>query len=285
MISGGQILKICPPGILLMKKITQILIILGVYFFPSLCSAQVMIEQGKVELTAVPGQTLTGSIDVHNNGDKPLKIRAYLGDFVYVEPFNGKKEFRPAGVTDYSMADWFSFLPRELTLQPYEKRKINYSIKVPADADGGYYNVLFVERNAGRVGAGAMAGVQIISRVGALFFVETSNARPRGKIDDIKADGGNLRVHLTNTGKMIIIPQSTYFIIDQGDRAVKRGEAGLLYLPPGKTAQFSLPAAEGLDDGNYTLVLTIDLGKGEALVREVDFRKTKSAVEILKIRE
>lgn len=271
---------------LFMSNLIRIFLFLSVCFFPSICSAQVLIEEGKVELTAVPGQTLTGSINVHNTSDRPVSVRIYLADFVYVEPYNGKKDFLPVGATDYSMADWFSFLPRQLTLQPYEKQKINYSLRVPASADGGYYNVLFVERDAGRIGEGAMAGVQIISRVGSLFFVETVNTQPRGKIEGITAAGGELKVRLTNTGKAIIIPESTYFVIDREGRAVKRGEADLLYLPPQKTADFSFQPAEGLGGGKYTLVLTTDLGGGQALIREIDFKKGEDAdVEILEIRE
>lgn len=269
-----------------MKKVIQVFLFFWVCVFPLPASAQVLIEQGKVELTAVPGQTLTGAINVHNTTDQPVSVRVYLADFLYLEPFNGKKDFLAAGSTEYSMAGWFSFLPRELTLQPFQKQEINYSIQVPADARGGYYNVLFVERDAGVVGEGAMAGVQIISRVGSLFFVETADSQPQGKVENIQFADGAFQLQLTNTGETIIIPESTYFIMDQEGRAIKRGEADLLYLPPGKTAQSLIPLDEGLNAGAFTLVLTIDLGEGQAVVREIEFQKLQSNdVEILEIRE
>jgi len=268
-----------------MKKFIQIFVFANALFFAPVVSAQVLIEQGKVELTAVPGQTLTGSVSVHNTTESPVSVRAYLADFIYVDPFNGKKDFLPPGSTEYSMADWFSFLPRNLTLQPFEKKEIKYSIQVPTNADGGYYNVLFVERDAGRVAGGAMAGVQIISRVGSLFFVETVNTRPRGKIEGLQTSEEGLTFRLTNTGKVIVIPESTYFIMNQDGRAVERGDAKAVYLPPQKTANLSVPFGKELEDGAYTLVLTVDLGEGEALIREVDFRKQGNNVEIRKIRE
>ena len=75
---------------------------------PHLASAQLIIEQGKVREVVKPGQTLTGSINVHNRSKNPMTVVTYWEDFDYVAPYNGNKKFLPAGSSKNSCSSWVS---------------------------------------------------------------------------------------------------------------------------------------------------------------------------------
>src|SRR3989338_6988429 len=75
--------------------------------------AQILVEQGKISETVAPGGTHAGVIAVHNTTDQPIRVKAYLEDFQYQPPFDGKKLFSPVGAAPRSIAKWFRFLPAE----------------------------------------------------------------------------------------------------------------------------------------------------------------------------
>ena len=64
--------------------------------------------------------------------------------------------------------------------------------------------------------------------------------------------------------------------MDKEGLVVAREEVKKIYLPPANEATFSIDLPESLKAGDYTLVLTFDLGEGDSLVKEVDFNKSST---------
>lgn len=255
--------------------------ILWVTGFPAL--AQVMLEQGRISVQVKPGEKLVNSITAINRGQVPVNLRVYLEDFVYTSPYQGGKEFMPTGSNKRSCASWISFSPPLLKLDSKDKATINYTINVPEEARGGYNAVLFVENASSPTDA--RIGVKIVTRVGSLFFLETSDSVRKAKIDKITLDKNKLTGQITNQGDVILVIRGTYYILDRKGMAAERGDVEALYLPPQKTANFSLAMPGKLAVGTYTLVLTFDLGEGVSAVVEVDVTKAKDgSFRILTIR-
>ena len=152
----------------------------GMVAFPHLASAQLVIEQGKVREVVKSGQTLTGSITVHNRSKTPMNVVTYWEDFIYIPPFAGNKKFLPAGASDNSCSGWVNFSPRQFSLAPFAKQKVNYTINVPAKASGGYYGVLLFELRDNLDPLNGI-GMKIVSRVGTLFFIETVDRKKRDR--------------------------------------------------------------------------------------------------------
>ena len=247
--------------------------------------AQLVVEEGKITLSVKPGETVVNSLTIYNTSDKTVPVKVYLTDFDYIPPYDGKKNFLPAGASSHSLKDWISFSPDEFHLFPNSKRKVNYSIKVPQDIEGGYYGVLFFEKGTPENIEGA--GVKIVSRVGCLFFVEAKNKMKKGKIGDLKiAQNNQITGNFSNAGDVILISGGVYYFMSKEDTIIDRGEINKLYLPPQKQGSFSVNFPKKLDPGAYTLVITFDLQDGDSVVKEVDFAKETSAqIKILEERD
>ncbi len=251
---------------------TKILLLLVSFLLSPSVHAQVFIEQGKVNHLVAPGDRVSDSVTVHNTTEKSVRARIYWEDFAYQPPYDGAKKFAPAATLKSSLASWVQFSPRYIDLGPFAKAQIKYVIEVPANAKGGYYGVLFVEPHNKGI-SDTDKGVRIITRVGSLFFVETGDRNKKASLSEASINTGIFKARLTNEGDVILLPQSSYYIMDREGLLADRGELTKYYLPPEKSVDIQLPLAKSLAPGDYTLVLTFDLQDGDVLVKEIDLTK------------
>ncbi|MCB9771729.1 MAG: hypothetical protein H6754_04205 [Candidatus Omnitrophica bacterium] len=255
------------------KNILILAIILSLGGFSSVAYAQIMLEEGKIIIRANPGETIVNVLPVHNmSTTNTVNLRAYWEDFNYVEPFDGTKDFTPSGTSERSASRWVNFSPQQFSLEAKGSKKISYSIQVPTDAKGGYYGVLFFEEGTGQ--AEGQVGVSIVTRVGALFFIETTTSSRKGKVENLKFEENHFSGDFVNLGDVILIPDSTYYLMNDEGIVAYRGEIKKFYLAAGKAANFQVPVSKELASGKYTAVLTFDFGNGENETQEFDFRKT-----------
>lgn len=248
--------------------------ILGLFFGLATVQAhaQVMIEQGKVIIKASPGEVVVDSLTIHNTSDTNLTLRTYWEDFVYKPPFEGDKIFMAAGTDERSMSKWINFSPQQFSIEAHATRKISYSIQVPANARGGYCGVLFVENQGDKPNQNI--GVTIVTRMGSLFFVDLTNSAYTGKISNKKYSDNNIEADFTNTGDVTLIPDTTFYILDENGLIKQRGAIKKFYLPSGKTSLFKVPLEPKLEAGKYTCVLTFDFGSGNNMTDEFEFIKS-----------
>jgi len=246
--------------------------------------AQLLLEEGKKVHSVKPGETIVDSLNAHNTAGEEISIKAYWEDFVYIPPFDGQKKFFPYGTTEVSAGKWLSFSPQEFTIPPFSKRKISYTIKIPMDAKGGYYGVLFFEKND--PGQLDRTGVQVVTRVGCLFFIETQDKEKKARVEDITISDNNIQGNFLNAGNVIAIPEGIHYTLDAEGIVVSRGKLEKMYIPPGQRASFSIPVESDLSPAQYTTILTFDLGEGDSIVKEVDFLKESSvAIKLLELRD
>jgi len=267
------------------SKTLGILLILlgGVLSGPAV--AEIMIEQGKVEIRANPGETIVDTITVHNTSKSdPMRLRATWEDFTYIEPYDGKKEFMAQGTGPLSASGWVTYSPQEFTLEALATKKITYSFQIPTDARGGYYGVLLLQEG-GDTNPGQI-GVSIVTRVGALFFIETTNSSKAAKVDNIAIADKIFTGDFHNQGNVIMIPNATYYVLDGEGLVADRGEIKKFYLPPGAKTNFEVTFSEKLAAGTYTIILTFDLGDGNSAVKEIEFTKSDSGeLSIVKVQD
>lgn len=236
----------------------------------NLAQAQILMEKSKVNLTVAPGETVVDHINLHNTGEITKSIKIYWEDFEYIHPFNGKKTFLPPGTSQYSMSDWITYAPIEVTIPPKSKKKIDFTINVPIDAVGGHYGVLFFE-DIPTGGTGSNVGVSIITRLGSLFYIDSTNKDKSATIEDIKVYDDEFVGKFLNQGNIFMIPKGVYYVMDKDGLVVTRGEVGKIYLPPSAKTSFSVSLADVKRPGEYMLVLTFDLDEGDSVVSEIDF--------------
>ncbi|MFA6378989.1 MAG: hypothetical protein WCX16_04310 [Candidatus Omnitrophota bacterium] len=253
-------------------------------FCSSTTFAQLLLEEGKVSRSLKSGETVMGKVKINNTSDREIAVKAYWQDFVYTPPFEGNKKFLAAGTTPYSCASWVNFFPQSFTLKPYEKKEISYNIKFPLEPQGGYYGVLFFEDNVGQ--KNTATGINVVARLGCLFFLETAGSLKEAKVLDIAASQNKISGEIYNKSQIILIPQGIFYMMNSEGIVFDRGEVGALYLPPDQGAPFFIEVSDKVPQGAYTVVLTFDLGDGESLVEEIDFeKKANSSIQILQVRD
>lgn len=239
--------------------------------FPVTAKAQLFLEDGKVVLAVSPGDHINKSLTVSNTSAEELHVKVYWEDFQYQPPYDGTKKFFPAGVGPASASKWVTYSPQEITLPPYGKQKIDYSISVPEQISGGYYGVLFFERTG--VTIKDVSGLDIITRVGCLFFIEPKDAVRKASVDKISVNGSKLTGDFINTSAITLIPRIVYYIMEEGGMVKDRGELKKIYVPAGATASWELPVPADLEAGHYSVVINIDLGNESVATKEVSLTK------------
>lgn len=225
------------------------------------------IEPAKIRLSILPGNSKTGAIKINNFSQEPKNIKAYLEDWVYLPVCDGTKDFKPAGTLDLSASKWISFLPSEFTVPAYGTKLVNYTVKVPQDAKGGHYAVLFFENYLPEPQKSSEGvSVNVAVRVASLFYIEPKGAINRNtKIEELKLTREENKFQLTakfsNIGNVDINTKATFFIIDKKGMVYARGEFNEVYTFPQDVATLVSTFKEPLPEGKYDLVLTIDIGR------------------------
>ena len=229
--------------------------------------AQLFLENGKVVLAASAGEHTNGSLLIHNTSEQVAYIRVYWEDFQYKPPYDGTKNFLPAGTSPTSASQWVTFSPQTFTMPAFGQQKVDYTISVPSVISEGHYGVLFFERSSNALNTDV--GVTLITRVGCLFFVEPKDKNKKAVLQDIAFKDNSLAVSFVNQGNVILIPRTTYYIMQDSGLVVLRGEVKKLYVPPGVSARLEISLNKKLNSGKYTLVVNSDLEEGDVVIKEI----------------
>jgi len=227
----------------------------------------IQVNHPKIRLSIPPGSAKTGVIKIDNPSEQPKKVRVYLEDWVYLPACDGTKEFKPAGTTEFSAASWISFFPSEFDIPAYGSQTLNYTVKVPQDARGGHYAVLFFENylSPQKVPQEGVS-VNVAVRVASLFYIEPEGTINRqAVITDLKIkkedDAYVITARFNNTGNVDITANGTFFILDSKGMVYARGEFNDIYTFAGNSALLSSSWKEPLTEGTYDLVLSVDIGR------------------------
>lgn len=250
-----------------------ILFVLFLLGFLSLASAVDLpdINKSKIRFSISPGKAEYGEIIVQNQSSEPRSMRVYLSDWDYLPAADGTKEFLPISSTPLSSAAWISFSPAEFTMPPFSQQKIDYSVKVPSGASGGYYAALFFESVFAKTQPakeGMQVGMNLVIRIATLFYVDVEGTIKRTALIDnllFKKDAQNAQYSIgldfRNTGNVDISLGGTFHIMDDKGLVIARGELNNVHTFPTATAKLSATLKNSLPAGKYDLVFTLDLGK------------------------
>lgn len=229
------------------------------------------INNPKFELQLDKGKSYSGSITVENNSDKEARIRVYAEDFLYVEPFDGTKEFFPLGTTGLSLSSWLALTPNEFVLSPYASQTVSFVLRPKDSVEKVYCGVIFFETAIGKTLNEQGQGIDILGRVGSLVFIEPQNLNRIGEFTEINTVDKSLTGTFINKGNTFLHVQGTYYIIDAAELVKERDQLKELYLLPKDKAKVVIKTPEALVEGKYTMVITFNLEGGEAAVKEIDF--------------
>jgi hypothetical protein len=244
-------------------------------FFAGTVQAQFVIENAKVVLAVSGGERVDDAVTIHNPSKEDVNVRVYWEDFEYIAPYDGSKRFLPAGTMAGSASQWVSFTPQEFKIPAFGKQKIDFTVTVPEGMRGGHYGVLFFEKVDN--GVLTSTGVKVVFRTGALFFIEAKDKTKKADFQDIRGvDGKKIAANFVNQGDVVLIPRTTYYIMDADAYIVDRGDVPALYVPVGTSAPVEVALPANLKAGTYTFVINADLEEGDVAVNEIGFVKDSS---------
>lgn len=231
-------------------------------------AATVRINPTKVRLIIPPGESKSGIIEIENPSEESVIVKAYLQDWVYTPLHNGTKEFFPSGTTALSCAAWIGVSLSEFVIPAFGRQKINYTVKVPADAQGGHYAVFFFESLLQEQKVKKFTDLGVVVRIGALFYIEPEgNIKRWAEVKNLMLENKQkdkilgVNLDFENTGNVDITCKGTFHIMDKLGMVVARGEFNDLYTFPQEKAKLTAIWKDPLPKGKYDLILTFDIGK------------------------
>ncbi len=238
-------------------------------------AATIRISAPRIELDLAPGETYSGEIVAENPTDEEINVKVYLEDWIYQNGGTGEKKFTPAGSTPLSASKWITFTPQNEMIKPFGRVVARYTIKVPQEAKGAYFSVMFFETLLGKGKDEEGVNVLVAGRIGALFFIHIKgNSDRQGKIQavEIKAPEGNKPLDIVttfkNSGNIDITLGGNFLIMDAAGKIQGRGELKKIYTFPGSTETGKTEWVGRLPKGDYQVLLTYSLGQGQSLVEE-----------------
>ena len=240
--------------------------------------AQLFLENGKVTLAVSGGEHTNGSLLIHNTSAQEANVKVYWEDFEYKVPYDGGKNFLPAGTAPASAGQWVTFSPQGFTLPPFGQQKVDYTVSIPSQIQEGHYGVLFFERSSDATINDK--GVTLVTRVGCLFFIEPKDRAKKASLQDITLKADGLTLNFVNQGNVILIPRTTYYLMQKDGLVVTRGESKKLYVPPGASAPLEISLKKQFKPGQYTLVINSDLDDGDVVVKEIGLAVDASGMRI-----
>jgi hypothetical protein len=228
------------------KKIVTVFSLFFVFGFALLTRAQntnlpsvkndFVLEPGKVEIFANPGESITKTITITNRAASSVSFKVEVEDFM-----GSNEQDRPVVLlgnekSPYSFKD--NVIPEftSFSLGSNEKIIIPVRINIPAVAQpGGFYTSVLVS-NAPSVDSGGQSSAvegktKIVSRVGTLFFIRVNGvAKESGSLEDLRVvtptkDNPNLykfSILFKNDGNVHLVPYGWLTITDTFGKTVSK---------------------------------------------------------------
>lgn len=136
----------------------------------------VTLSPPKFEFEISPGESVTGEIKIVNDEENALTLTTSVQDFV-AGGETGTPQFIDPEDNDasISLGKWVTVAEPQVTIEPGEKKSVQFTITAPANAEpGGHYGTIFF---APPGGGGQLSVVQ---QIGALVLV-----RVKGEVKEI----------------------------------------------------------------------------------------------------
>jgi hypothetical protein len=256
--------------------------ILGVVLFSlclfKLCAAgdlSFRVDKSKVRMVIPAGSSQAGTLKVYSQSSDRIKLKIHFEDWSYAYQQDGSKDFYPPGTNSFSCSEWISFNPPEFTLPPYGTQTVNFVAKVPEEAKGVYFAVMFFETTflpsleGTPIGPDELrVGTTLNIKLGTLFYLEVQDTVKRqvefknlSLTQDAAAKFFAVNLDLKNTGNADITSKGNFDLIDEKGIVYARGEFNDSYTFPGQEAKLTGIWKKLIDSGKYDLIVTLDLGK------------------------
>jgi len=227
-----------------------------------------------------PQQVVQFELNVSNDSDRPIPMRASVMDLWYDTATN-EKIFGTPGSLPHSASNWITFVPPTFTLPAHGTGKVKAVVTPPADSSGGSYAVLFLESKPELAPDATPGGKPIYAnvRLGALILL-SAEATETFHIDVTQVTltpptatrGLEVAFQVENTSNTHVFPEARLVLLDADRHPVARSDAEAKRFFPGQKDAMKVTWNGTLPAGDYTGVLTIRYGKDQVYTQLLPFR-------------
>jgi len=274
----------------LKKVLTSIFLFVSVFGLVNLVKAQTtnlpdikndfVLEPGKVEMFANPGESITKSITVTNRAASRVSFKIEVEDFIGSNDQDKPVVLLGSEKSPYSFKD--NVIPEVTTfsLGSNENITIPIMINIPVDAQpGGFYTSVLVS-NAPSVDSGNQSSnvegkTKIISRVGTLFFVRVNGvAKESGSLEEMMVisptkDNPNLykfNILFKNDGNVHLVPYGWVTVTDMFGKEVGKVPVDAYFALPKSIRYREVEWKAPFLFGKYEALIQLNRGYGNNLV-------------------
>ena len=271
-----------------MKKLFSYI---SIFTFAILFAAQAHIAYGigasplRMQLHAMPGETVEGTLKVSNNKENNVRIVATKADFIVTEDESVQfiNEIDPENI--YSMQNWIELPSEDVIVEGKSDANYTYKVNVPEDAaDHSYYGVVFVGDENLTEETADRSGIALNTQVAHLVLLEVGN--------DLHADIAlqAFEVQATMSGEQEVAQFDAVFFNSGNTHAAQEGKIQITdknkniikELPLNKGKFNALPnkqktssetwPIEGIENGTYYAYFNGTSPAEEAMNAEVKFK-------------
>jgi hypothetical protein len=246
-----------------------------------------------VEFLVSAGDVKTGSIGVLNSSSEPISLRIYTGDWVRIPGDVSGYEFdEERGNEPRSFLEWLTFSPERMSLQPDERRDVQYEIRVPQDheLEGSYWGVIFIEEVPTGEASDDTAepeelrvGITTVFRYAVQIYVTVEGTEVREvtfNSIDFAQDGNTITATavVENLGNVYMRPQVWIELRDtMGDVVYSREHIRQTLLPESaREYAFELTDLD-VDPGTYLAMIIADYGAPSLIAAQGRIELTETA--------
>ena len=230
-------------------------------------SGDFVLEPAKLEITLDPGAVTTETLNILNRTDKTLDFK------IEIEDFSGSKDpsqtviLKGAERGPYSLKDYLTPEIIAFSLEPGQRIILPVVINIPHDAEpGGLYGSVLVSSQSGAQGG---VGTTVISRLGALFFVNVNGEVIKdGELTSFKkidSETGKTSFELlfANNGSVHLNPFGSIKIFNLVGTQIDEVEVPVYFAMPDSVRYRKIDWERGKLFGRYKAIASINRGYGD----------------------
>lgn len=168
-----------------------------------------------ISLITDPGKDVSSEFAITNNNNFTEYLKITLAKY---ESSNGQVVLSDI-TSDDEFANWIKFSQKEFTVDPGERKTIDFTISPSKDARLGYYYALVIQRIQNENDPNASAVISGAPAISVLLNVSSANAKRELQLVDFKTDKffyeylpATFEIMVKNTGNIHVVPVGDIFI-------------------------------------------------------------------------
>lgn len=224
----------------------------------------------KLRVTTVPGQSTVRTVNVYNNGDKPVRVLTRVADWTSTP--TGEMDLAPPKPEARSAVSFITPELTEFTVAAHDDAIVRITLALPDSASGSYWGIVFFECDGG----GPVRGLGLATNAcfgTTIYLTAEGTDRRDDALTAMNVTVGrhdadvSLAFTVRNQGNVYHYPSGWVQVLAVGDSSLFEAEIPTRVLLPGHEVTYTRGWKPPLP-GDYRMIVTLDLGL-EALVQGV----------------